>query len=1551
MNDLDKNDLESENILYEMQFTNSPFPILILEKISNIDDFTLIKKNKSVDDILSDYFDCSIGSKTSEMFIEIDKKPIFEKILATYKEESPIDLEISIKSKNSSRKLYLLFKICKIPPNFIQINIVNLTNYIPEEKKLTEKRNENKNLNSKLESETKINNKLDFEINVEKIKASGEIYKTFLNTYNDPILIFDIEGKVLMINPSGTKPLGGKPKDWIGKSIFDIFPKERADFLLKRLKSISESGETINIEDEFDLPSGKMWVNVNHTPIKDENGNVYAIQLLSYDITAQKLSEEKLRETMGRYKLLVENIDSHLTLYKIDGTILHMNEKASRNLGLNEQNIIGKNLYELFPTDGLLFKEHAELIVKTGKGLEKEDKITFPDGERWFSSNLRPIRNKEGMIYAIQSISEDITERKKIELSLRESEKQYRQIVDNALAPITYLDLEGKIILINKIGAKNLGRVPINLIGQSIYDILPNIADQVRNRVKIAIETNTTNIYTDLVEIPNKKIWFLTNFQPITDTEGKIIAVQLISLDISEQKEAEEKLKETEKKYSDLVKNANSIILKINPDGKIDYANEFALSFFGYSSSELIGKSVLETIVPKKETSGRNLEHMIIGLLKEPNQYKSGINENIRKNGERIWISWTNKPILDDKENLIGILSIGNDITEEKYAKEKLQESETLLKRTQNIAKIGPWELDLKTNEMILSEELINLYQMDSNKSNIIPLEEILHFIHPDDRIKVTDAIKKIRNEQISTQLEYRFIIPPNKMRIFFSDAMIINNQEGESDKIIGYMQDITEKKHAEESLRQSEEKYHLLVDNFEGTIHRYDYDGKILFMNRKGARDFGKKPEELIGKTLYDLFPEERAEFLIKRHQKIIDSGIDETFEDEIITPKLTLWTFSHIIPLKDLNGKYYGVQLISYDITENKKAMEKLRESEEKFSKAFMVSPTMLGITQVEDGRFLEVNDAFLNGLGFKKEEIIGKTTIELNMFDVETREIVLKEFQKNGYLRNFELTFHRKSGEPRDGLFNIELVIISGVQCFFTMAQDITERKEVDKKLRESEKLLLQSQHIAKIGSFEMDLSNQTMTHSDEVYNIYGLNLKKYERMEANTIINEMIHPDDRERVTKVMQKALSEKKTFPTEFRIVREDGEERIIKTESEFINDDSGTPLKMIGYMMDITEQRKTQAAQKRLNAILELTSDLVSIATPEGNLIYMNEAGKKLIGWGDDDIIIDKKISNIHPDYIFEKITNQSIPIAIKNGIWRGETAILNQNGVEIPVSQVIMSHKSSDGRFEYLSTIMRDVSERKKSQENLSKIGKALEQSLNGIALANMEGKIHYSNPAWAKMHGYEVEELIGKPLSIFHSEEQLKNEVEPFIKNTMEKGSYQNELGHIRKDGSFFPTLHSGSYFTDDSGKPIGLIGIASDISDKKEAEIKLAESEEKFRRISEQSLMGISIIQDNILKYFNQAYIDIIEYTKEEIKNWKPMEYAKVVHPEDAKFVAEQGKKKQIGEDGVTENYQFRIITKTGMIKWLEIHSRTIQYLKKSANLAVVVDITERKKIEA
>lgn len=264
------------------------------------------------------------------------------------------------------------------------------------------------------------------------------------------------------------------------------------------------------------------------------------------------------------------------------------------------------------------------------------------------------------------------TRREIAERGLRESENRYRRLVEISPDAVV-VHCEGKIVFMNSPGARLLGaELPEHIIGRPILDFThPDYHGITAERVKWVIEKEMEApiIEQKFIRLDGKEIFGEIAGIPF-DFKGKPAVLNVIR-DITQRKQMDEALRVSERKYRELVENANSIIMKMDQKGNITFFNEYAQNFFGFEESKIIGKNIVGTIVPETETSGRDLKKLMNNICSSPEKYQINENENVTKGEERVFVSWTNKAIYDNEE-FTGVLCVGNDITQRKRAEEKL---------------------------------------------------------------------------------------------------------------------------------------------------------------------------------------------------------------------------------------------------------------------------------------------------------------------------------------------------------------------------------------------------------------------------------------------------------------------------------------------------------------------------------------------------------------------------------------------------------------------------------------------------------------------------------------------------------------------------------------------------------------------------------------------------------------------------------------------------------------------------------------------------------------
>jgi two-component system cell cycle sensor histidine kinase/response regulator CckA len=266
---------------------------------------------------------------------------------------------------------------------------------------------------------------------------------------------------------------------------------------------------------------------------------------------------------------------------------------------------------------------------------------------------------------------------------------------------------------------------------------------------------------------------------------------------------SEETPQTSEAKYRELVQNANSIILRLDTQGRITFLNEFAQSFFGYTKDEILGQNIIGRIVPERETSGRDLTSMIEDIVRYPEQYINNENENMRRNGERVWVAWTNKAILDGNGHVTEILCIGNDITERVQAQEALQESEERLRNLVENMPIVCFTFDQQGRILSWNRAAERVYGY--TKDEAIGANSYDLIVTPMTKEATDRVIQKVFAGKRVEGSEWQDRDKQGQIGWRIGNTFPLLNADGSVDCGVNLNIDITERKRLEEQFRQAQ--------------------------------------------------------------------------------------------------------------------------------------------------------------------------------------------------------------------------------------------------------------------------------------------------------------------------------------------------------------------------------------------------------------------------------------------------------------------------------------------------------------------------------------------------------------------------------------------------------------------------------------------------------------------------------------------------------------------------------------------------------------------------
>jgi PAS domain S-box-containing protein len=741
---------------------------------------------------------------------------------------------------------------------------------------------------------------------------------------------------------------------------------------------------------------------------------------LSYKIrqaVRRKQAERSLLESEQRFSDIINFLPDATFAIDRSGQVISWNRAIEELTGVPAGEMLGKGDYAyavpfygsrrrmlinlINEPDEKLAKYHPA-ISRSGNSLTAECDLSLPQGRRILVlAKAGPLYNPYAEIIGAIESMRDITDRKRDESALQQVSLELRLIFKNMINAFvvweSVFDEQGKYVSFH-FGQFNDAYARIanvkyeDVHGRDIFEVWPTTE---MSWVEVYGSVATTGIprVFDMYHEPTKG-WYHCNAYRPTDSPAKIC---VFFEDINERRQAETELRaayeqltaaeeelreqfdeltlseqrtrESEAKYRDLVESANSIILKWDKNGTITFFNEFAQRFFGYSPEEIIGRSVMDTIVPSTESgSNRDLRCMIDEIIAQPGDHLFNENENVTREGKRVWIRWQNKILQDEKGRFDGLFSIGTDITERKQAERALLDSE---KRYRDLFELNNAVM------LIINPENGGIVDVNSAASRYYGYSHeefsrmaITALNIADPAITRQNLARAVEKNGAVFSLRHRKKDGEVRDVDVFSAPITLGGQR----LLHSIIQDVTGRRWAEEALRKNEEKYRTLFENMlEGFAYCrmiYDEGGRpadwvYLDVNAAFERLTGLK--NITGKWVLEAIPDIGAlnPELIETYGRVASTGTSEIFEINFVP--LKMWMKVSVFSPE----RGYFVAVFD-DMTTRKAAEISLQAKTEELDRFFSVTLDLLCIADM-DGYFHKLNKSWQTTLEYSEEELM--------------------------------------------------------------------------------------------------------------------------------------------------------------------------------------------------------------------------------------------------------------------------------------------------------------------------------------------------------------------------------------------------------------------------------------------------------------------------------------------------------------------------------------------------------------------------------------------------
>jgi PAS domain S-box-containing protein len=946
----------------------------------------------------------------------------------------------------------------------------------------------------------------------------------------------------------------------------------------------------------------------------------------------------------------------------LDWCLVYANEAFTCMSGWSADEVIGKTqsiLYGEKTSDNEL--DRIRVALSEGSSIRTEFIWCHKNSSKyWVEVNISPITSSKDITHFV-AISRDITERKLAEEALHSSEELFRQIAENIRQVLFVRDpMQDKIIYINPAYEEIWGRSRANLYERS-FNFLEAVHPLDRNHILDAIAYGApkaitysvaepitiqqlNHLYTQeyrIIRPDGEERWISTQAVPLKNELGEVYRIVEISEDITDQKRAIEALRESEERFRTLADKAPVLIWMNDANGLVTFCNQFCLDFTGRSLKDLLNGCWVEGIHPEDR---QNCFDIYISAFKNHLCFQY-ICRYLRADGEYRWLLNLGVPRFASDGSFIGYIGCCTDITERKQAEAALQQAQADLEKrieqkTRAVKEMNRQLIFEMTDRLYIEEQLRQSQEMlqlvmDNIPQNIFWKDTASVYLgcnrnfaktvgleSPEDVVGKTDydlvtsqqeadfhRESDLRVMQTDTP-EYHVIFPhlrKDGTQIWLEASKIpLHDGEGNVMGVLATFEDITERKQAQEALKRSKERFQNLVEISSDLVWEVDENCFYSYVSPKVHDILGYHPQEVLGKSPFDLMPPQEAERVAELFASI--TATQQPFQCLENTNRhkeghLVILETSGV-PIFDAEGQFRGYRGIDRDITERKRSEESLQLRDRAI--AASSNGIMIADVTMPNSPIIYANPALEEITGYSVAEVLGKNCCFLHGADINQPGItILYDAIAQGKSCTVVVRNYRKNGALFWNEISISPVYDNHGQFthYIAIQTDITERKQAEVALLVSQERL---QYLLS--------SSPGVIYSCKIYSDYGitfmsenvvamLGYEAQEFMENRGFWASHVHPEDLQQVFSVASK-LIEQGQHSHEYRFLHKNGTYRWMYDQAKLVQDDAGNPLEIVGYWLDITERKQLEeelkASLHKEKELNELKSRFVSMTSHE---------------------------------------------------------------------------------------------------------------------------------------------------------------------------------------------------------------------------------------------------------------------------------------------------------------------------------------------------------------
>ncbi len=1361
------------------------------------------------------------------------------------------------------------------------------------------------------------------------VLISQSMKQSLLDASRSLIVVLNRDGIIIDCNRTMTESFMSSRKEMIGASVWDVINCDSTDNCVTIVEDVFRTGRSATIIYHIDGKSydSAVW------PVFDSDGNVKNVTVNAVDITEHNKTISELKTSEERYALAQKAANIGVWELNFATEDLYWSETIEPIFGLDKGDFEQTHdsfLKQVHPDDREFVEKAKNNVLEKNKEYDIQHRIVLPDGSvKWVRETGDILRDIGGNAVRMVGIVQDINAQKDAEEKLLDSERLFSSVFYNApvlmsinsFENYTFEEVNNNFISLSGYSREEtIGKMPteIGLISEESRDILEK---------KVRESGRVTDMEYDLIKADGTIMNCLYSGE-ILDIRGEKKLLS-IAADITELKRMQNALRESEEKYRKYIENAPEGIFVTDRIGRYIDINKAACAMTGYSKTEILSLNFKDIISP---TSISTFELALV-TLKETGSVQTETRILKKDNTER-WFS-----VLSTRLNNNTFITFCLDITDLRISQKRY---DILFKEMQN---------GFAHHEMIFNDdgEAVDYRFLDVNpafeamtglKAENIVGKTVLEVL-PD----VEPFWLKTYGQVVKTGEGISFSQYARPMDKHFSVSAY---RSGEN-MFACFFTDVTEQKKAEKALKDSEAALNRAQEIGQLGSFTWNLANNEITCSDNMCRIAGVDPEEvqdIMASVLTKMIHPDDSEEIHRQFALMVHEKRTWPLQFRIIRPDgdiRHLETVSRFI--FDDNGEPEFCIGVHHDVTDRKKSVEELLKSRSKIQSIFQASP--IGIGLVVDRLYQEVNDRFCEMIGYSHDELIGQSAriVYPTGEDFENVGAELSRQIDTWGRGSIETQLLRKDGTVIEVLLSASPLDKNDIEkgMGFTVL-DITERKRIEQERITNEKRLKTAEHFAGMGSWEMDVATGKCLWTDELFRICGLEPGSIEPC-YDTVIS-ITHPDDQDRTKEAIKNTIKNGIPYNLERRIMRPDGSVRWINSVGEVTYDENGNPLRFAGSFLDITHRKlseiELQRSEERFRELSDASRDGIIILDKD-LILDANKAYCDIFGYELDEIIGKSTLGFTAPESR-EKVKN----VVMKNKEEMYEGVGLRKDGTKI-ITEVwgrkILYHNRAL-RIASIRDITNRIKQEQDLRENELRFREMFEHMRSGVAIYEAVDNgndfiFKNINPAGAQIGntsrdahlGKSVEEVYPgvKKMGIFKALQDVWRTGQPQI---FPLCSYSDNRINIWVENYLYK-LPSGE-----------VIAVYNDLTEQRQAEDALRQSEEKAQGIIKSIADPIIIINKNhVITWMNDRAIEYFGEMEGQTCYSSFYEGQEESCPHCTAF-----KKKHTGE---IQDRELQLKNRHGEIKtfWVSTNvSATDENGMPESIVEILRDITERIKLE-